>query len=62
LNGESPPLAPGLFELHAPADDVEDRKPRAELFEELGEKYMRVRWAWCVVWAARGQISAAANR
>ena len=33
---EPAPLAPGLFELHAPADDVGDRKPRAELFEELG--------------------------
>src|SRR5207249_1501369 len=36
--GKSLPLAPRLPELHAPAHDLRNRKPRAQLVEELGRK------------------------
>src|SRR5205823_6271650 len=32
------PLAPGLFQRHAPADDLRDRKARAQIVEERGRK------------------------
>ena len=38
------PLAPGLLQLHAPADDLRNRKARAQVVEERGGKRM-------VIWA-----------
>src|SRR5262245_30801308 len=35
---KSPPLAPHFLEPHAPARDLRNRKPRAQLVEKLGRK------------------------
>ena len=39
LKGDSPfHSRPALLQLHAPADDLRDRKPGAQLVEELGRE------------------------
>ena len=39
LNGDSPfHSRPAFLQLHAPADDLRNRKPRAQLVEKLGRK------------------------
>ena len=39
LNGDSPfHSRPALLQFHAPADDLRNRKPRAQLVEKLGRE------------------------